>query len=174
MCPWHNCEPVTQLISPSKTNSFFKKYLIEFSMTKMTQNSIYLALVGFLIMKWSPKNCTHQGLPPIMSRAHPAFSKNLVLLSFQWKNCSIFNNSTTIGLNIMNPLWCTLNHQRVSNHTKCMTTIYMTFGWQNLSMLSFTSQKSQLPINTINKIMLNSSNSLLKCATKPYPKVWFY
>jgi hypothetical protein len=41
-------------------------------------------------------------------------------------------------------------------------------------MLSFTSQKPQLPIHSINKIMLNSSNFLLKCAPKPYPKVWFY
>jgi hypothetical protein len=97
------------------------------------------------------------------------------MLNFQWKNCSIFNNSTTIGLNILNPLWCTPSHQRVSNHNQVHDNYLHDLGLtKNLSMLSFTSQKPQLPIHSINKIMLNSSNFLLKCAPKPYPKVWFY
>ncbi len=50
----------------------------------------------------------------------------------------------------------------------------LNFDYLKFSMLSFTSQKPQLPIHSINKIMLNSSNFLLKCAPKPYPKVWFY
>lgn len=34
------------------------------------------------------------------------------LLNLQWQNCPMFNNSCTIGLNIIKPLMCTFNHWR--------------------------------------------------------------
>jgi len=54
----------------------------------------------------------------------------LIVLNFQWKNCSIFKNNCTIGPNITKkPLWCTLTNQRLFNGTKNIVGA-LWFGWQ--------------------------------------------
>jgi hypothetical protein len=44
----------------------------------------------------------------------------LIRLDFQLQNCSIFNNSCNVSLNIAKPPWCTPAHQRLSNDTNSM------------------------------------------------------
>jgi hypothetical protein len=50
---------------------------------------------------------------------HPKFHYFIFfhLLNLQWAT-SKFNNSCTMGLNMMKPPWCTLTHQGLSNGTK--------------------------------------------------------
>jgi hypothetical protein len=56
------CELVTRLISPFKIKIRYICNLVEFSMSKVTQNPISLTPIGVKITKSPLRNLTHQGL----------------------------------------------------------------------------------------------------------------
>jgi hypothetical protein len=51
-------------------------------------------------------------------------------MNFQWKNCLVFNNFSTVDWNIMKPTWCTLIHQGLSNGTKSIARGILVSIWQ--------------------------------------------
>jgi hypothetical protein len=56
------------------------------------------------------------------------FFSKIILLNFSFLNCSIFNNSYIVRLNIMKPPWCTPTHWKLSNITK--STIKGNMFWE--------------------------------------------
>ncbi len=85
-------------------------------------------ILGLKIVKSSPSRAfqqQYQEWAPISL---------ISVLKFQWHFFSIFNNSYTIGVNIMNPPWYTCTDGGFSNHSKSTTRGFVVWEistWQN-------------------------------------------
>lgn len=110
---------ITQLFFRSKT---FFCILIKFQMAKTIQNSIYLAFHVSNFPKSLSINLTHQGLFN-NTKIGPKVPCNFLFWFkwIQWIFCSIFNNFSTIGWNVLKPIWCTPIHWGPSNNIESVT-----------------------------------------------------
>jgi len=114
-CHWPKCELVTKWIFPSK---IIFCNLIEFLMTKTTQNSIspHLRFRNFQIT--SLKSYLMRLFQQYSAYPNSPIICGFDLSEFLLKICSIINKLFAIIKTLMKPTWCTCTHQECSNIIK--------------------------------------------------------
>jgi len=103
MCYWCKCELVTQLIfiGFQWQRSFKTQYFLHLRLKRLQSHIHKILFINNL---------------PAIPKVCPRFQLLLffVLFKFLFINCFMFNNSCTIGLNIMKPPW--FHYEQLWNH----------------------------------------------------------